>query len=121
MNDETIRIDRRDDIIVVTLCSDEFQGEVANGFLSTLTEAIEGVENPKVVLDLSNVVFVDSLSLGTLVKAAGDLTRKGGKFMVAGAQESVRRTLALTRLNKLFNILPTADEAIRELKEATGS
>jgi anti-sigma B factor antagonist len=66
-------------------------------------------------MDLSKVVFIDSMSLGTLVKAASDLAKLKGKFMVAGTQEPVRRTLALTRMDKLFHTFPTVDEVIEEL------
>ncbi len=115
MADETIRIDRRDDVFIVRPATDEFQGEVANAFLGALTEAVTDVAEPKVVLDFSDVSFVDSLSLGTLVKAAGDLSKQGGKFVVAGAREGVQRTLALTRMDKLVSTVPSVDEAIHLL------
>ena len=117
MDSENVSIVRRDHAFIVTLTTDEFQGEVANELFATLTAAISEAESPRIVLDLSNVTFVDSLSLGTLVKIAGDLSRRQGKLMISGVRDPVRRTLALTRLTKLFQLYKTADEALIELSE----
>ena len=121
MADEAIQIDQKDGVIVVRVVTDELYGEVANELLGKVIEATAEVERPHVALDLSNVTFADSLSLGTLVKTASDLGKKDGKFIVAGAQEAVRRTLALTRMNKLFHIVDTVDEAIAELNGPSGA
>ena len=115
MADEAIQIDHKDNVIIVRVVTDELYGEVANHLLTQVSVATADVDAPRVVLDLSNVTFADSLSLGTLVKTASDLGKKGGKFIVAGAQDAVRRTLALTRMNKLFHIVDTVDEAVAEL------
>lgn len=57
----------------------------------------------EVVVDLSDVSFVDSLTLGQLVAAAKKIRGYGGSFSVAGARAiEVRRSLELTGLETYF-------------------
>src|SRR5262249_27415887 len=55
-------------------------------------------------LDLSEVKFVPSLGLGTLVMLNRKLKDKGQRFALVGVQPDVRSILALTRLDKLFEM-----------------
>lgn len=66
----------------------------------------------RVVLDLSGVAFVDSSGLGALVAL---LKRVGptGSLALAGVQAPVGKLLALTRLDRVFEIHPTLAQAIR--------
>ncbi|MBO9481483.1 MULTISPECIES: STAS domain-containing protein [Gammaproteobacteria] len=65
------------------------------------------------VIDLSQVRFMDSSGLGALV--AG-LKKMGGagSMKLASAQPAVMDLFSLTSMDKLFTILPTVTEAIKE-------
>jgi anti-sigma B factor antagonist len=67
-----------------------------------------------IVLDLSGVDFIDSSGLGALV---GCLKRLGqrGDLALAGAKKPVEKVLALTRMDKVFRIFKTTDEAVSTL------
>jgi anti-anti-sigma factor len=59
-----------------------------------LADAVLG--HPKhVVVDLSDVPFMDVLSLSTILAAADAQRERGGTLVVAGAAPSVRRVCAL--------------------------
>ena len=65
------------------------------------------------VLDVSEVTFVDSSILKELLRAATELDRYGTRLVLAGVPVSVQRLLDLTRTAGLFTIAPDRDAALR--------
>lgn len=71
-----------------------------------------------IVIDLSRVEFVDSTGLGTLVaalKQAGE-----SRLLVAGVHEPVATLFRLTRMDKVFTVLASVDEAVAESRSRNG-
>jgi anti-sigma B factor antagonist len=60
-----------------------------------------------VYVDLSNVGYIDSSGIASLVEALQSSRRRGGEFMLAGVSEPALRVLQLARLDKVFRIYPT--------------
>ena len=69
-----------------------------------------------VVLDLSNVNYITSRGLGTIVGAYTVLKRRGGNLVLAGANEEVLRSLAITRLDKVLTLVPSRAAALKSLR-----
>jgi anti-sigma B factor antagonist len=67
-----------------------------------------------IVLDLSEVEFVDSSGLGAIVSALKLLGRRGD-LVISGARESVQALFKLTRMDKVFRMFPTVQEAQQAL------
>jgi anti-sigma B factor antagonist len=63
-----------------------------------------------IVLDLSKVEFVDSSALGAIVSGLKMLGRSGD-LVIAGARQPVVALFALTRMDKVFRMFPTAEAA----------
>ncbi len=70
------------------------------------------------VIDMSEVPFVDSDGLGALIYLQKQLTGKRRPFALVGCRESVRSVLHLTRLEVLLPCFSTVDEF---RKSQTGS
>ncbi|MEY4579939.1 MAG: hypothetical protein RL701_4642 [Pseudomonadota bacterium] len=81
------------------------------GAVSTLL----GKGRSKIVLDLSRVKFVDSSGLGAVVGAL-KLVGSNGDFVIAGINESVATLFRLTRMDKVFRVFPSAEDATRALQ-----
>jgi anti-sigma B factor antagonist len=64
----------------------------------------------RVVVDLSEVEFMDSSGLGALV-SGWQLTRDDGLFRLAGANPIVRRVLSITGMEDVFALYPDVDAA----------
>lgn len=77
-------------------------------------EAFAAAQPRRVLLDLSDVAFVDSTGLGVLVSL---LKRMGadGRIAVVGANAAVQRLFQITRLDKLFPQHGSHEEAIAAL------
>ncbi|MBK9168710.1 MAG: STAS domain-containing protein [Bryobacterales bacterium] len=70
--------------------------------------------NRSIVLDLSQVDYVDSAGLGAILFVQNHV-EKQGRFALAGTGERVMALLKLSRLDKLFRLYPTAEEAAAAL------
>ena len=66
-----------------------------------------------VVVDLTNTEYVDSAGLGTLVLLNKEARAAGGCLVLAGLSEHVRDLLRLVRLDEVFTIASTVEEAAR--------
>lgn len=66
----------------------------------------------RVVVDLSRVSYIDSSGLAVLIEAMQKVDAYGGKFSLAGLQESVRPIFEIARLDQVFQIYPDADAAL---------
>ncbi|HKR25806.1 MAG TPA: STAS domain-containing protein [Acidobacteriaceae bacterium] len=67
------------------------------------------------ILDVSNVDFVDSAGLGVLVHAYNKLRQKGGSLRLCGVQPRLRKILQTTHTDKLLPVDPSRQEGIAAL------
>ena len=70
-------------------------------------------DSSRVVVDLTNVEFVDSSGLGALI-SGWHITRDKGEFRLAGANVSVQRVLTITGMHDVFQLYPTVSAATTE-------
>ncbi|MEY2507088.1 MAG: hypothetical protein QOH01_1417 [Verrucomicrobiota bacterium] len=74
--------------------------------------AIIDEEKPKrLVVDLSQVPYIDSSGLAVLIGAMQSLELEGGTFMLAGAQDGVRMILESAKLDQYFRLFPDVGSA----------
>ena len=66
-----------------------------------------------VVVDLSQTEYVDSAGLGTLVLLNKEARAAGGCLVLAGLSDHVRDLLRLVRLDEVFTIAATVEDAGR--------
>ncbi len=66
----------------------------------------------RVVVDLSDVTFLDSRGLGVLVAAWKKCRESGASLDLVVAKPQVAKVLEITRLDDMFTIFPTLEEAL---------
>jgi anti-anti-sigma factor len=64
------------------------------------------------VIDLSGVMFIDSMALGVLLDARKRLRARGGALRIVGPSPDVRRVFELTLLDRVFPLDATRSEAL---------
>jgi anti-sigma B factor antagonist len=69
--------------------------------------------NKHMVLDLSQLTFIDSSGLGVLLACLRQVTASGGDLKLCGLTAEVRSVFQLTRMHTVFKIHNTRDEAVR--------
>jgi anti-sigma B factor antagonist len=89
----------------------EIDLHVSSGIAESLCAMTE--KKPKqLIVDLSRVTYVDSSGLAVLIEGMQNVEEYGGKFALAGLQQSVRDIFELARLDQVFRIFPTVDAAL---------
>jgi anti-sigma B factor antagonist len=66
----------------------------------------------KVIVDLSEVTYIDSSGVASLVEALQAAKKNGSQFALAASSEPTRRVLELARLDKVFTMYDSVDEGV---------
>lgn len=70
----------------------------------------EGIKN--LILDLSNVEYVDSSGLSAIL-TADRIWKREGSFILTGIQHTnVKKLIEISRLDTVLTIVPTLDESV---------
>src|SRR5579862_3202233 len=81
--------------------------------------ALRREENAEsVILDLSEVPYLDSSGLGSLVSAYVSRQKAGRRVALSGVNERVFRLFEITKVESLFLIFPTHDDAVAALSSS---
>ena len=84
-------------------------------FKSAINEAVSSGATDLVV-DLTDVSYMDSSGFGTLLGAAKRLTPKGGSVNLVGCSKAIERMLKITRLDTIFRMFSDVDDAVAAIK-----
>ncbi len=71
----------------------------------------------RVVLDLKHVNWINSMGVGSILKALSRLNKAGGVLHLVGLTEKVRSVFMMSQLTKIIPINETVNEAIEELNK----
>ncbi|WP_417524242.1 STAS domain-containing protein [Marinovum sp.] len=95
---------------IVTINAQRIDAAVAIQFKDGMRAETEGPAR-RVILDLSQVDFIDSSGLGAIVAAMKQLG-PGRKLDLAGLTTTVESVFRLTRMDTVFALFPTLDAAL---------
>lgn len=84
---------------------------VAPELRASLRAIIDDKKPKRLVVDLTNVPFIDSSGIAVLIGAMQSLEHEGGVFMLAGAQSGVRMILESAKLDQYFRLFPDVESA----------
>ena len=76
-----------------------------------ISEALKNGQ-PRVVLDMEGVSFVDSTGLGSVIAALKQIRSSQGDLRLAAPNQQVRVVLELTTLDRVFPYYSTVEEAL---------
>ena len=71
------------------------------------------VKSEKVLINLQKVAYIDSSGLATLVEVLKNLKNFGGRLKLCNLSNKVRSLFEITKLEKLFDIADTEEEALQ--------
>jgi len=90
--------------------------ELNHGLLNTLTASPQG----RWLLDLSNIAYMGSASLGLMVNVRQAAKQSGGVLMLCCITPGLMKILQTCCLERLFNIVKTRDEVLQRLGKSAG-
>jgi anti-sigma B factor antagonist len=111
-----LNVRRQGNVCVVELQDRKILEEVViNQIGERLSEVVESESEPRILLDFRAVEHLSSAALGMLITLHRQVVDRQGKLALANIHPQIFEVFKITRLNKLFNIQPTTDDAINSL------
>jgi anti-sigma B factor antagonist len=102
--------DTRSDVAVLRL-SGELDADTATQLHKVLAELLERPV-PRIVVDLSDLKFCDSVGLSAFITAKQVIAARGGWLSFAGANRFLASLLVTVGLSRYFAIFPDVEDAI---------
>lgn len=110
-----VKVESVGDVRVVKLDATVLDVTNAERVASSLLESVAPTD--RVVVDLSNVTFVDSSGLGKIVAFARTVSESGGRLAVCNASASVSVLFQMVKLHQIVTIKSSRDEAIAAIAD----
>jgi len=102
---------------VLTLAGSLTLGRDAQNFEWTVEELIKN-QARRIVIDLTEVSFVDSAGIGILVGCHGKVASAGGQLRLAGVAERVLNVLRITKVDSILHLDANVADSVRALGAA---
>jgi anti-sigma B factor antagonist len=106
---------RQDDVATLKL-SGEIDLHVSPRLRAVLME-LAAEKTPALLLDFSDVQYIDSSGLATLIEYVRECKAYGGNVALFGLQPKVKMVFELVRLNELFKIADSHGAAAQAVRE----
>ena len=104
-------IDKQEKYCLIKLNEEKLDSTLAPTLKSDfITLNAEGVRN--IVLDLSEVKYIDSSGLSALLVGNRVYSEKEGLFILSGITDHVMKLIKISQLDSVLNLLPTVEEGI---------
>ena len=97
----------------ITICN--IGGEININTSPQLRKSFESfveAKTTKIVVDFSQVSYIDSSGLATFIELLQRLKKVGGTFRICSMSQKVKNIFEVTKLYKLFEIFDTREAAL---------
>jgi anti-sigma B factor antagonist len=99
------------DVTVVQICTESLSANNVKDFKSKISDLVK--PDVKIVLDLSNLRFVDSSGIGALLSCFRELSSSNGSLSLCNVTEPVRNLFELVRVHRFLRVFNSCNEAVR--------
>lgn len=110
MQDKPLEIERIDDLPGATVL--RIHGPLLLGNFFPLQNMVRADSAPLLILDVSDMPYIDSAGIGCLVGAHVSRENSGRKLILVGANERLQTSLKVTKVDQLFTISSTVADAL---------
>ncbi len=105
------------DILTINLSGDLIGEDNGFNLLELVNDAIsQGVI--KCTIDISDLRYINSSGIGVLITILTKFRNKGGEVYLVKPSENVKKLLIITKLNAIFNVASSEEEAIKGLSNS---
>lgn len=107
-----LRNEEKNGIVIVYVQEERLDAHNSNDLKEEMQRLFQdGKKN--ILIDLGDVRFIDSSGLGALVSGFKNAITNQGNLKLSSLQPQVKSMFELTRLHRVFEIFPSAGEAIK--------
>ena len=100
------------DVTVIDATGRITRGEGASTFRDTVRD-LASKGDKKILLNLSDVTYIDSSGIGELVSGFTTVTNHGGVLKLLGLSKRVKDLLQITKLYTVFEVFDDESTAVR--------
>lgn len=75
----------------------------------------------ELLVDLTEVSFIDSTTIGILMRTRKRVAPLGGRVLIVTADRNILRLFEITALDRMFEIYSTREEALEDIDGDDGS
>lgn len=111
----THNLESKDGTIILSLEGSILNDSETKPILDSITEKIQE-NNNKFAVDLSQLKFINSTGLSFLLTILTKARKAGGEVILTNIPEQLSKLLVMTKLNNVFTVTNSNDEAISKLK-----
>jgi anti-sigma B factor antagonist len=105
-----VKIQENDSVVLIEVREERLDAHNSGELKAEMLNLFEDGKN-NLVVDLQEVRFIDSSGLGALVSGFKNASARNGNLKLCGLQPQVKSMFELTRLHRVFEIFPNAQEA----------
>jgi anti-sigma B factor antagonist len=106
----------KENALVIRLSGDLIGENNGTNVLEVATNAIQQ-DVKKCIIDISNLRYINSSGIGVLITVLTKFRNKGGEVYLLKPSDSVQKLLVITKLNAIFQIIQTEEEALQLAKK----
>jgi len=105
------------DVAILDLSGEVRIGDSATALRGAIRELVaEGNQNPKILLNLGGVRYIDSSGIGELIANYTTVGRSGGQLKLLNLTEKVQDLLVITKLLTVFDVYDKEADALSSFK-----
>src|ERR1700757_2998335 len=112
MPSEPMQIERLDRGVL------SFHGPLTMENAPLFMNAVRREAAPTMILDLSDVPYLDSSGLGSLVSACTSCAKSGRRMALTGVNKRVLKVFEITKVEQILLMFPTLGDAIEAFTNA---
>ena len=113
---DEIRYRIEEGLCVVTLRGNLYEQE-ARKLQKFIDPILEDEETSGLIINLSQVEFIDSTSIGSIIALYQKLIKRNLDFAICNLNEHLKGIFATMRLDNVLSLYPAEEDAITALKE----
>jgi anti-sigma B factor antagonist len=84
--------------------------------LSAKIRELSEAGNKKLLINLGQTTFMNSVSLGTLISGHTNYAKRGAQLKLCSVDKKIQNIFVVTRLSLVFETYETEEEAIKSFK-----
>ncbi len=106
---------RENDVVIIRPSGDLIEKSLAQPMLDKVAEYLDE-ENRKFIIDMSHVRYLNSSGLNALIAVLTRTRKAGGETIISNVSPKVKELLIITRLNTVFTVTESVQQAQEKLK-----
>ena len=112
MQDKPLQIDKIENSSGATVL--RLHGPLLLGNFFPLQTMVRSDNSDLLIIDVSDMPYIDSAGIGCLVGAHVSREDSGRKMVLVGANDRLLSSLKVTRVDQLFALAPTVEQALAQ-------